>query len=291
MGLLREVNEDSFSILPEHRLFLVADGMGGHKAGDVASQLATSTIAGFFRETNSGADQTWPFHFDPHRSTDENRLLTSMKLANRRIFDASVRSREVQGMGTTVVGALYDKRSARLYVAHVGDSRAYRFRGGELTQITKDHSLLNDYLSVMPFMTEEQRAELPSNVITRALGMQETVEVDLCQESPAPGDIYLLCSDGLSGMVSDGEMAELMTKRGDDLELLVKNLVQQANQAGGEDNITVVAVAFSGEPGMSEADADTDAALKIGRFEEAKTLIPEEEPEGRSADEPTLADD
>ena len=291
VGLLREVNEDSYSILPGHKLFLVADGMGGHKAGDIASQLATTTIASFFRETDSGADQTWPFHFDPHRSTDENRLLTSVKLANRRIFDASVRSREVQGMGTTVVGALFEKRTGRLYVAHVGDSRAYRFRDGQLAQITKDHSLLNDYLSVMPFMTEEQRAELPSNVITRALGMQETVEVDVCQESPLPGDIYLLCSDGLSGMVTDEEMATHIERQGSDPEALVKTLVELANRAGGEDNITVVIVAFAGEPGDVEVEADTDAALKIARLEEAKTLVPDEEPTGRSPDQPTLADD
>jgi len=268
VGLQREVNEDSFSILPQYRLFLVADGMGGHKAGDVASRLATHAIGDFFRETEGGADQTWPFHFDPHRSTDENRLITSIKLANRRIFDASVRHREVQGMGTTLVSALFDRRLCRLYVAHVGDSRAYRLRDGELEQLTQDHSLVNDYLAVMPHMSEEQRAELPKNVITRALGMQDSVEVDIRHEQPRAEDVYLLCSDGLSGMVSDERIRSVFDKESPDVENAVRELVDLANGAGGEDNITVVAIRFSGEPGDLDTDADTDAALRMdGRLE------------------------
>ncbi len=238
VGQQREHNEDSFCILPEYDLFIVADGMGGHRAGDVASKMATHTIASFFQAT-SKEDATWPFHFDPHLSVEENRLITGIKVANKRIFEASTRYREVHGMGTTVVGALFSRERKRMYVAHVGDSRAYRVRDGEITQLTRDHSLLNDYLLVMPDMTQEQRDELPKNVITRALGMQDSVVVDLVPEQPAPGDVYCLCSDGLSGMMDDATIRELIVDN-DALDDAAKALITRANDNGGEDNITVV---------------------------------------------------
>ena len=244
VGLQREHNEDSFCILPEHRLFIVADGMGGHRAGDVASKMATHAIASFFQATSS-EDATWPFSFDPHLSVDENRLITGIKLANRKIFEASIKHREVHGMGTTVVGALFSKEKDKLYVAHVGDSRAYRVRGSEITQLTRDHSLLNDYLLVMPDMTEEQKEELPKNVITRALGMQDSVAVDMVPDEPQAGDVYILCSDGLSGMVTDPQILEIIADSGSDMETAAERLVAAANQHGGEDNITVVTLRFS----------------------------------------------
>jgi len=239
VGLQREHNEDSFCILPEFDLFVVADGMGGHKAGDIASRMATHTIASFFRATQS-EDATWPFHFDPHLSMAENRLVTGIKLANKQIFEASLANHAVHGMGTTVVGALFSKERKAVYVAHVGDSRAYMIRAGQISQITRDHSLLNDYLLVMPDMSKEQQAELPKNVITRALGMQDSVAVDLVPAPPAVGDRYLLCSDGLSGMLSDDEIRQIVVDSGKDLELAVKRLIEKANEHGGEDNCTVV---------------------------------------------------
>ena len=245
VGLQREHNEDSFCILPEHRLFIVADGMGGHRAGDVASKMATHAIASFFQATSS-EDATWPFSFDPHLSVDENRLITGIKLANRKSFEASIKHREVHGMGTTVVGALFSKEKDKLYVAHVGDSRAYRVRDGEITQLTRDHSLLNDYLLVMPDMTEEQKEELPKNVITRALGMQDSVAVDMVPDEPQAGDVYVLCSDGLSGMVTDPQILEIIADAGTDMENAAERLVAAANQHGGEDYITVVTLRFSG---------------------------------------------
>ena len=239
VGQQREHNEDSFCILPEYDLFIVADGMGGHRAGDVASKMATHTIASFFQAT-SKEDATWPFHFDPHLSVEENRLITGIKVANKRIFEASSRFREVHGMGTTVVGALFSKERGRMYLAHVGDSRAYRVRKGEITQLTRDHSLLNDYLLVMPDMTQEQRDELPKNVITRALGMQDSVVVDLVPETPQADDMYVLCSDGLSGMITDEVICQLVTDAAGDVHAAAGALIEQANANGGEDNITVV---------------------------------------------------
>ncbi|MGE3628429.1 MAG: Stp1/IreP family PP2C-type Ser/Thr phosphatase [Sandaracinaceae bacterium] len=238
VGQQREHNEDSFCILPEYDLFIVADGMGGHRAGDVASKMATHTIASFFQAT-SKEDATWPFHFDPHLSVEENRLITGIKVANKRIFEASTRYRDVHGMGTTVVGALFSRERNRMYVAHVGDSRAYRVRAGKITQLTRDHSLLNDYLLVMPDMTQEQRDELPKNVITRALGMQDSVVVDLVPEQPQAGDVYCLCSDGLSGMIDDEAIREIVSSH-DALDDAAKALIARANENGGEDNVTVV---------------------------------------------------
>ena len=241
VGLQREHNEDAYCILPHHSLFVVADGMGGHRAGDVASQMATHTMELFFDATDN-EDATWPFSFDPHLSIAENRLITSIKLANRKIFEASVKDAEVHGMGTTVVGALFAKDVETFYIAHVGDSRAYRIRGGGIEQLTRDHSLVNDFLLVMPDMPEDQRAEIPSNVITRALGMQNSVAVDMVSDSPQLGDVYVLCSDGLTGMVSDEQVLELITNAGDDMEAASAALIAAANANGGDDNITVVAL-------------------------------------------------
>lgn len=244
VGLQREHNEDSFCILPEHRLFVVADGMGGHRAGDVASQMATHTIAGFFQAT-AHEDFTWPFNYDPSLSTDENRLVTGIKLANRKIYEAGHAHHDTHGMGTTIVTALFARQHNRLYVAHVGDSRCYRIRDGKIEQLTRDHSLLNDYLLVMPHLTEAQREELPKNVITRALGMQDAVNVDLMPLEPKPNDLYLLCSDGLSGMIPDDEMLKIVLDCGHDVELASRTLVHRANHHGGDDNITVVVVLFT----------------------------------------------
>ncbi len=241
VGLQREHNEDSFCILPEFELYIVADGMGGHKAGDVASKMATHAIAAFFQATAS-EDATWPFHFDPHLSVEENRLITGIKVANKKIFEASARHTDVQGMGTTVVGALFSREHNKIYVAHVGDSRCYRIRDGEIALLTRDHSLVNDYLLVMPDMTQDQRDGIPKNVITRALGMQDTVVVDLVPEQPRPGDRYVLCSDGLSGMVTDEMIRDSVLEAGTDMDAAVKKLVEMANRGGGEDNITVVVI-------------------------------------------------
>jgi len=145
VGLQRDHNEDSFAILSDQELYVVADGMGGHRAGDVASRLATDAIVDFFRATAT-EDVTWPFHFDSRLSEEENRLLTGIRLANRQIIERSSRSRESHGMGTTVVRALFSTKKRKMFIGHVGDSRAYRVREGAIKLMTRDHSLVNDYL-------------------------------------------------------------------------------------------------------------------------------------------------
>jgi serine/threonine protein phosphatase PrpC len=273
VGLQRDHNEDSFAILQDHELYIVADGMGGHRAGDVASKLATEAIVDFFRAT-AAEDFTWPFHFDSRMSEEENRLLTGIKIANRQIVERSSRSRECHGMGTTVVGALFSGKKGKMYIGHVGDSRAYRVRGGEIRQMTRDHSLVNDYLLAMPELTEEQKSELPKNVITRALGMQEHVSVDLQGDDAAVGDCYVLCSDGLSGMIEDAEILDIVAGSST-IDEACRKLIALANEHGGEDNITAVLVRIEDEPsGEKVSLSDTLPTPLTARMRQPSGVAP-----------------
>jgi serine/threonine protein phosphatase PrpC len=200
-------------------------------------------------------------------------LLTGIRIANRQIIERSLRSRECHGMGTTIVGALFSAEKQKMYIGHVGDSRAYRVREGKIVQLTRDHSLVNDYLLAMPELTEEQRSELPKNVITRALGMQDHVTVDLQSDDAVRGDVYVLCSDGLSGMIEDSEILEV-TGNTDDLTEACRRLVALANEHGGEDNITAVIVRI--EEDQVDAHADTPPQSSEP---EPKTAATEQAPE------------
>ena len=286
VGLQRDHNEDSFAILQDHELYIVADGMGGHRAGDVASKLATEAIVDFFRAT-AAEDFTWPFHFDSRMSEEENRLLTGIKIANRQIVERSSRQRECHGMGTTVVGALFSGKKGKMYLGHVGDSRAYRVRGSEIKQMTRDHSLVNDYLLAMPELTEEQKSELPKNVITRALGMQEHVSVDLQGDDASVGDCYILCSDGLSGMIEDSEILEIVSQS-PNIEDACRKLIALANEHGGEDNITAVLVKIEDEPASPKVSlSDTLPTPLTARLRQNPTAASESD---AHADTPPAGD-
>ena len=285
VGLQREHNEDSFIVLQEFDLFVVADGMGGHRAGHVASKLATETIGEFFKST-ANDDVTWPFHFDTNLSEEENRLLTGIRVANRQIFERSTRSHEYRGMGTTVVGAMFSPSKKRMFIGHVGDSRCYRVRKGKIALLTRDHSLINDYLLAMPDLTEEQRSELPKNVITRALGMQDHVVVDLQHDDPIDGDVYVLCSDGLSGMVTDEEMQTIVNASPNIAEAC-RMLIQKANEQGGEDNITAVIIKIEelADPLADTKNAALDTTPAAAKAAPARAL-PDADA-AAFADEPT----
>ncbi len=234
----RQHNEDNFTVLEEDHLYVVADGMGGHASGEVASQMAIDTLREFFSATSADPEATWPYKMDKSRGYEENRLITSIKLANLRIFEAAQRDSKLRGMGTTLVGILIVDDG--VLIAHVGDSRAYRVRDGKMEQLTEDHSLLNDYIK-MKRLTEEEIANFPhKNVIVRALGMKEGVTVDTTLDRPQPGDIYVLCSDGLCGPATDEEIRQVVVAEGADLQSACDKLVQKANDNGGPDNITVV---------------------------------------------------
>jgi PPM family protein phosphatase len=247
VGMKRAHNEDDLLLVPEESLYVVADGMGGHACGEVASAMAVHSCAEFFRLTSGDDEQTWPFKEERGLKYEENRLVTAIKLANRRIFETAQADPRKRGMGTTFVGALFTSTGA--YVGHCGDSRAYRFRGGKVELLTDDHSLLNDYLKAHK-LTQEEIDNFPhKNVIVRALGMKDSVQVDIARLEPAPGDIYMLCSDGLSGMVKDEEMndciSSFLAKGGsaaDDVVAMCSALIDLANANGGNDNVTCVAV-------------------------------------------------
>jgi serine/threonine protein phosphatase PrpC len=260
VGLHREHNEDSFALLEQHGLFVVADGMGGHRAGDVASHMATETLRAFFDST-AREDATWPFHYDPSLSAEENRLLAGIKVANKSIYERSATSDDHRGMGTTVVGVLVSPASSKAYIGHVGDSRCYRVRGRSIALLTQDHSLVNEYMRAMPHLSDAQRDELPRNVITRALGMNERVLVDLACEDAVAGDRYVLCSDGLSGMITDDEILGTMLAHADPDEACGA-LIALANQHGGEDNITAVVVKLVDAQGAAERAAPEAPAPK-----------------------------
>jgi PPM family protein phosphatase len=228
IGRERTHNEDRFILLPEFNVFVVADGMGGHQSGEVASRMAASTIAGFFRA-------------QPRNGDVSDRLKNAVCDANAKIFARADDSRAHRGMGTTVVAAAYSPVANAMYVVHAGDSRAYHLRGDNLKQLTRDHSLLSDALLERPELTESDLAYLPRNVITRALGIAPTVDVDVTSCDVEVGDVFLLCSDGLHGLVDDPIMTSIIR----DTEILTEacnKLVEAANRNGGKDNITAVLV-------------------------------------------------
>ncbi len=239
VGQEREHNEDSYGVMENFGLYVVADGMGGHRAGDVASKMAIEAVGDFFTATEKD-DITWPFHFDPNLPFAVNRLITAIQVANSRIHQASIKNTEHQGMGTTAVGIHIVDECRLGHIAHVGDSRCYRVRDHNIELLTRDHSLINDYLRAAPDLTEEQLAELPRNVITRALGMQESVVVDVQTQKLEPGDMYILCSDGLNSMLEDDEILEGILTDPDDLDAAASTLIDRANLRGGEDNVTLI---------------------------------------------------
>lgn len=237
IGKQRDHNEDAVLVMEGFRTLIVADGLGGHSSGHIASSLCVSTLADFFSVTVD-ADATWPFPYNEALTEEENYLQTGLRLANRRIFDRSLLAMNDFGMGTTCVGVMFSRDARRASIAHVGDSRAYRLRGGKLDQLTRDHSLVSDALQAAPWMSAEEVSRMPSNVITRALGIREDVLVDLYNEATQVGDLYLVCSDGLSGVVDAHEMVQVLAGA-ETLADAANELVDRANAYGGPDNITV----------------------------------------------------
>jgi PPM family protein phosphatase len=246
VGMKRDNNEDNYLVLPEENLFAVFDGMGGHAAGEVASAIAATEVKEFFRLTGADEEATWPFKAERDRSYDENRLLTSVKLANARILEASEQDGAKRSMGTTAAVVHFverDKEDPKALVAHVGDGRVYLFRDGALQRVTIDHSLVEEYLRLGK-LTEEEAKNFPQkNIILRALGQQKAVEIELRSIAPRPGDVFLLCSDGLSGMVPDDEIRSILAGT-PALDSAVDELVQEANANGGTDNVTVVVARY-----------------------------------------------
>ena len=291
-GRKRRRNEDAYVVAPP--LFAVADGMGGAQAGEVAARLATAAFHEYHEADALEAEQ---------------RVAAIIKEANRRIYERARTDTEVSGMGTTVTAALVE--GSRIVIGHVGDSRAYRLRGGQLEQLTDDHSLVADLVRGGRISPEEAEIHPQRSVITRALGTDPQVDVDSLGVDAEPGDVYLLCSDGLTTMVADEEILDIVG-RAKNLEQAGKDLVKAANRRGGEDNITVVLFAVEadeplGETAVMSGDGhasreeleDTLTGLEVPTVQGAPafaepaeeeggwtTAPPEPQPESRAAKRP-----
>ncbi len=235
VGRRRDHNEDT--IFVGDRVFVVCDGMGGHQAGEVASKMATDSIAEFVARSQEDPDLTWPFGYDPEMSGDGNRLTNGIKLANRTVFRSSTSTDEHRGMGTTVVAVIVSPSRPEVTYGHVGDSRIYLIRGDTMVQLTKDDSwasLAGD---------EDEDASPMKNVLTKALGIREEVDFPVVTREVAPGDTLLLCSDGLSNMMSDEAILDVVMAN-DDLGEACRQLVAGANAGGGRDNVSALLVRY-----------------------------------------------
>ena len=238
-GLRRASNEDCYCTRPDIGLYMVADGMGGHVAGEVASRQAVEAIEAFIEET-AGADKnrTWPFPFDPSLSLEANRLKAAFRLANRKIAAAIADSQDLRGMATTASAFLAGSGNA--CVAHVGDSRVYVLRDGALDQITHDHSWVEEQVRAGTMSPTAARQHPWRNVVTRALSGGEDPEVDVTELRPKTGERFLLCSDGLFSVVNDTQIVAILGDSNIGLAEVCRRLVDAANEGGGPDNITAL---------------------------------------------------
>lgn len=225
VGLRRRLNEDRYALAPDLGLYLVADGMGGHTAGQVASEMAADAALRAVR-TLQGTSASLA-----------EKLRYAVTSANREIYQTGRERQELAGMGTTLVAVLVSEGRAAL--AHVGDSRAYLVRGGRIRQLTDDHSVVGELLRRREISEDAAREHPHRHVLTRALGVRPVVEPDLAELSPEPDDVFLLCSDGLTVHVEDDEIAEQLGAAADP-DACVETLVELANARGGDDNITVL---------------------------------------------------
>jgi PPM family protein phosphatase len=261
-GRRRPQNEDTFVCDPP--LFAVADGVGGAQAGEIASRLAAATL-----------------EERPPEALGEEILAELLRVANDRIYRHALDDPAAAGMGTVVTALLVDEAAGAVAIGHVGDSRAYRLRDGELEQLTPDHSLVGELVRAGRLSTEEAEQHPHRSVITRAVGTEPSVEVDTFTRTAAPGDLYLICSDGLTDIVRDEQIAELIAAADNDPEAAAAALVAAANRAGGIDNITVVLFEIlEGDPQStpdpaSEPDEDTmEQTLESAVVEPIASVVP-----------------
>lgn len=239
-GRTRPENEDAFVLAQEERLFIVADGMGGRNAGEVAAHLAIDELLAFFRHRRAHPRAPWPFPIDRRASTGANLLRVGIQVANRKVRDAAARDPALTRMGATIAALAIGE--TQLVTAHVGDVRVYRLRDRTIGRLTRDHSVLEEMRAARPDLDPTELAAIaPRNVVTRALGSKDDVEPTVYVNTFAPGDRYLLCSDGLWGAVPDDKVAAICNASAD-LEICCQALLDAGNEAGGPDNLTAVLV-------------------------------------------------
>ena len=249
-GLRRSTNEDSVSVREDLGLFVVADGMGGHAAGEVASRVAVEGIVAFVDATQTvSPEQTWPMPFDPEQSVNANRLRAAFRTGNWRLAEQIAASSELRGMATTAVAMLFEGGTGTL--AHVGDSRAYRLRDAQLERLTRDHSWVEEQIRAGALSETAARRHPWRNLVTRSLSGSEDLKVDVQEVALEPGDRLLLCTDGVFTVLDDDQISEVL-RRETDLDSLCHALIQGANDGGGPDNVTAVVL---------EVDAGSPAAV------------------------------
>jgi protein phosphatase len=243
VGRRRKVNEDSFLVAPESHLYAVCDGMGGHNAGEVASRMAVEALAAFVERSGVEKEITWPWGLDANLSFEANRLKTAIRLANSQVFQSADSDEELTGMGTTVVAALVSGNTMTLGSA--GDSRCYLVRDQHLQQLTQDDSWVSAALGEGILNSDDVERHPLRNVITKAVGARDSIDLEVIEQTLQAGDVALLCSDGLHGMVNDDEIARILVSGSGPLEEVTASLVDAANEAGGRDNVSAVLLRYS----------------------------------------------
>ena len=236
-GMVREHNEDCFLVAPESGIANLADGMGGHLAGEVASAMAIDKVTHALRQAFTATRQTGAEKREPSQAAA---LVEAIQAANSAIHAASMSRPEQAGMGTTIVAATFHDKL--LTVAHVGDSRVYRYRHGVFEQITEDHSMVQELLRRGLMTPEEARTSVNRNLVTRALGVDPLVEVEVKEHNFEDGDVYLLCSDGLNDVLLDEEIAVILEQHLSDLDMATQKMIAEVNARGGPDNVSIVLV-------------------------------------------------
>lgn len=236
-GMVREHNEDCFLVMPESGIAILADGMGGHLAGEVASAMAIDKVTHSLRQALATAGRK---NDGQAASPEAQALVEAIQAANSAIHAASMNRPEQAGMGTTIVAATFHDQV--LTVAHVGDSRLYRYRQGVLSQVTEDHSMVQELLRRGLMTPEEARTSVNRNLVTRALGVDPMVEVEVKEQSFEDGDVYLMCSDGLNDVLLDEEIAAILGEHLADLDMAAQKMITEVNARGGPDNVSIVLV-------------------------------------------------
>jgi serine/threonine protein phosphatase PrpC len=280
VGLMRDHNEDAFDVMTDKQIFVVADGMGGHASGQVASRLSIENMRLYSTQLVDRPGHEYTFPVLPGCSESERMLSNAIQWANERIFIESMKDRKYEGMGTTIVAGALD--GDRLVLGHVGDSRIYRFRDGQLEQVTRDHSLLNHYIDQGKITTEEESRNFRErNIIVKALGLKDYVEPTVGSTDVALADVFLLCSDGLTDQVEDWVIANVLDGN-DDLADACQALIRLSNEAGGKDNCTVMLLRVW----------DADSAPKDSGTQPSMQAVTDEEVEEATApDVPAMVDD
>lgn len=286
VGRERKNNEDAYRVAVDAGVYLVCDGMGGHASGEIASQIAADVMVRFLAMDRFRPDFRWPPESAVQQTEEGRALDAAVRAANREVFFQAQANPLHKGMGTTIVGVYAGRQ--RLGLVHVGDSRIYRFRNGELEQLTDDHSLLNYYMNTRPMSAQQIKSFAGKNVIVRAVGLRDNVEPDVQITDYKSGDVYLLCSDGLNDMVDDERIASVLGDAADNLAEAGKKLIQLALDGGGKDNVTVLLlqpVEVADQPKTAPFYRRTVPMTAISGFDTApgvslEDLHPEDEGDG-----------